>query len=302
MKFIIPHPLDLDEPARKRIYAYASASYDTIPHSEEEIIARISDADVITANYFTLTSKILKKCPNLRYIIVPAVGLDFVDLAYTSKHGIQVLNCPNHNAVAVAEHAFGLLLSLLRDVTRLQQLLTMGEWGGQKEYGLEINNKKVGLYGYGNIGKRIAQIAASFGAHVTHINSLSKRAEREKLLSSSDIIFLCLPYSNSTHGIIGRKELSLLKRSAILVNVARGKILDQEALIDSLLANRFRGYATDVFDDEPLVGAPDRKITELAKLPNVIATPHVGYRTIEARKRLGDEILNNLELCKRKLY
>lgn len=161
----------------------------------------------------------------------------------------------------------------------------------------ELKNKKLGLIGYGNIGKIIADLAQSIGMETTSTNSNSSDLELEILLKQSDVICVCAQLNKTTIGLLDKNKLALLSSNSYIVNVARGAIIDQKALIEILKNNMIAGAALDVFDGEPLTGVPNNEIIELAKLPNVLATPHTAGYTKESIIRLGDEVLQNIQAC-----
>jgi len=272
--------------------------FEDVPKTEKEIIARIKDAEVITANYIDITSTIIDSCPHLKYIVVPAVGYEWIDFRYAATKGIKVINSPTHNSLAVAEHAIALLFSAARNIYPAQSSLQAGRWQSRDFRGIELHGKKLGLVGYGNISKSIEAIAKGLGMDCSYVNSTSTSDELDDLLKNSDVMVICASLNDATRGLIDARRLSLLKPTAYVVNVARGAIVDQGALLDALQNRRIAGAALDVFTDEPLVGEPNDKIVELSKLPNVVATPHIGYNTEETTFRLGEEIYANLVACR----
>lgn len=296
MKIVIPDHIEISPEAAERIHQLPAQMYDDVP-DEAELINRIKDAEIITANYVDITPAIIDAAPKLKYIIVPAVGYEWVDHQYAATKGIKVLNCPTHNSQAVAELAVGLMFAVARRVVEANASLRSGAWQGKDYEGLELSGKKLGLVGYGNIGKRVEQMAQGLGMTVEHTNSKSSPEDIDKLLSESDVVTLCLPLNATTKGIINADRLALLKPTAILINVARGAVVDQAALVARLKDQAIAGAGLDVFNDEPLIGTPPAEIVELAKLPNVVATPHYGYNTAETAKRLGDELYAHLEAC-----
>ncbi|MBX6334753.1 hypothetical protein IRY61_05470 [Candidatus Saccharibacteria bacterium] len=277
--------------------ALGATVYDDTPSSEDEIIGRIRDAEVITANYIDITPNIIDQAKNLKYIIVPAVGFEWVDSAYAASKNIKVLNCPSYNSHAVAEHAIALLFAVSRRICEANTSLRNGAWQPQTLKGNEVWGKKLGLIGYGRVGKQIAKIAAGLGMSVSYVNSSSSPGDLDQLLINSDVIITCLPLNEETRQLIDQRRLMLLQPHAILINVGRGATIDQNALLRMLQEKRIKGAGLDVFDNEPLAGVPSEEIVAIANLPNVVATPHMAYNTEEAVNRLGQELIDNLKSC-----
>jgi len=297
MKVVITDKIDIDSDATEKLKQLPATVFEDVPKTNDEIIARIKDAEIVTANYIDITPSIIDACPKLKYIIVPAVGYEWVDYKYAASKGIKVINSPTHNSLAVAEHAIALLFATIRNLYPAQTSLQASKWQSRAFRGIELHGKKVGLIGYGNIGKNIESMAKGLGMDCSYINSTSTPGDIDVLLSNSDVVIVCASLNDATRGLIDARRLSLLKPSAYLVNVARGAIVDQDALMFSLREHKIKGAALDVFADEPLVGEPNGKIVELSKLPNVVTTPHIGYNTEETMRRLGEEIYANIAAC-----
>lgn len=297
MKTVFPDRIDLDETSRHKFETMGIQMYDDTPSDETVIIERIKDAEIITANFIDITSKAIDAAPNLKYIISPAVGYDWIDAAYAASKGIKVLNCPTQNAEAVAEHALALMLAVAHRITEADADLEQGNWNQQEFLGVELSHKKLGLVGYGKVGKLIEQKVSGLDMQVSHVNSSSSAEEVDALLQESDVVCLCLSLNDTSRGMIDERRLKLLKQSAILVNVARGALTDQAALLELLKNKAIRGAGLDVFQDEQFTNIAPESIVEIAKLPNVVATPHMAYNTEETMQRLGQELLANIESC-----
>jgi phosphoglycerate dehydrogenase-like enzyme len=297
MKVVITDKIDIDTEATEKLKQLPATIFEDVPKTDDEIITRAKDAEIITANYVDITPGIIDACPKLKYIIVPAVGYEWVDYKYAASKGIKVINSPTHNSLAVAEHAIALLFATIRNLYPAQTSLQAGKWQSRDFRGIELHGKKVGLIGYGNIGKNIEAMAKGLGMECSYVNSASTSSDIDVLLSSSDVVIVCASLNDATRGLIDARRLSLVKPSAYLVNVARGAIVDQDALMLSLREHKIAGAALDVFADEPLVGEPNGKIVELSKLPNVVATPHIAYNTEETTHRLGEETYANIVAC-----
>lgn len=296
MKIVILDKLDISEQYKNEIRNLGGEVFDDLP-DVAELKNRVKDAEIITANYVDITPDIIDAAPNLKYIIVPANGWEWVDADYAATKGITTLNAPTHSSQGVAEHAISLILATNRNIVAGSTELRSGKWSPQELVGYELAGKKLGLIGYGNVGTRIEKITAALGLEVTYTNSKSTSEDIDNLLSSSDFIIICAPLTDSTRNLIDERRLNLLKPTAILVNVGRGAIINQKALTETLKAKKIRGAGIDVFDGEPLTGTPSAEIVELASLPNVVATPHIAYNTTEIHDKQGAEILVDIKSC-----
>jgi phosphoglycerate dehydrogenase-like enzyme len=296
VKIVLPDKINISDKYKSKIRELGAEVFDDLP-DEAELKKRIKDAEIITASYVDITPDVIDAAPNLKYIVVPAVGYEWVDTEYAAEKGITTLNCPTFNSQAVAEHAISLLMAANRNIIVGVDELRAGKWNPQDLVGYELRGKELGLIGYGNVGKRIEKIASALGMNVSYVNSKSLSDEVDELLKNSDYVIICAPLNDGTRNLVDRRRLDLLKQTAILVNVGRGAVIDQNALIEALKSKRIRGAGLDVFDGEPLTGAPSDTIVEIAKLPNVVTTPHMAYNTEEINDKQGAEILANLQSC-----
>ena len=271
--------------------------YNDIPKTEEEIVNRIAGAELIAAAWVDITEPIIKSNPNLKYILVPGVGYDNVDVKAATEAKIKVINCPTHNIVAVAEYTLGLILIVTKKILAANTSLKAGNWNTQDYVGTELSGKKLGLIGYGNIGRKVAQLATSFGMEVSYANSQTPANQLDELIATADILSLHLPVTQQSKYLLDERRLNLMKESAYLINTARGAIADQKALLKVLKEKRIAGAALDVFENEPVAGKPSAEILELCQLDNVVATPHIAYNTEEAAIRLGEELIENIQAC-----
>lgn len=299
MKIVFTDFIDIPADQKRRFIDMGVTIYDDVPADEAAIIRRIKGAEIITANYTAITSKIIDAAPHLKYIIVPAVGYDWVDCKYAATKGIKVINCPAYNARAVAEHAMALLFATARRICEANTLLRAGEWQPAKLRGFELSGKKLGIVGYGNIGKHIEALGKGLGMDTQFVNSTSTADQLDTLLASSDVVILCLPLTEKTNHLLDTRRLALLKPDAVLINVARGEIVDQSALIAALKDGSIKAAGLDVFINEPLIGSPSNEIITIANMPNVVATPHMAYNTVESSERLGETLLKNIVACLR---
>src|SRR5262245_6353812 len=240
-----------------------------------------------------VTGEVLRATTTLKVVVRAGTGLDNVDAAAARDKGIEVYNTPNANSVSVAEIAFGLLLGFERHLPDAVKELREGRWEKVRFMGHEIAGRRMGLVGFGRIAREMATRARAFQMEVWAYDPVLekwpegfewvKRVELGELLVASDVLSLHVPFDEKTNGMIGAPELAKMKLDAVLINCARGGIVDEPALIEALKAKQVRGAVLDVFATEPPGDTP------LLDLPNVVATPHLGASTVEAQRRAGDE-------------
>lgn len=265
--------------------------------SKEEIIRLLPEYDVMLAIFHApIDREILDAGKKLKLISNYGVGYNNIDIEYARKKGIAVTNTPKSVNNPTAELALSLMLSAARRVAECNlKIRTEKEnmWGTMHNLGIGLENKTLGIIGMGNIGKNVALKAKAFGMQIIYYNDRTevpgyRRVNLETLLKESDFISLHTPLTPQTRHLIGEHELSLMKPTTILINTARGAIIDEKALAKALTQRRITGVALDVFEDEP-------HITEtLYGLDNVILTPHIGTGTIDARIAMGQEALDNI--------
>ncbi len=299
MKIVIPDSIHISDDAQmklKTLYSDFTFYQDTV-NVPEAIKDRIKDAEIITANFIDLTEEIINSAPKLKYIISPAKGFDWIDVRAATKRGIRVLNCPSYNSRAVAEHAIGLMFAVKRSIFQAQMSIINGEYNTHKFLGTEVNSNLLVTVGYGNVAKHIISMAHGLGMKTEYANSKTSSEDLDKLISISDVLVLCLPLNESTNGIINKNRIALMKKSAILINVARGLVVNQEALYEALKSNKIAGAGIDTFAKDETLSQARQDIIDFAKLSNVVATPHIAYNTIEASVRLGEELLRNIDSC-----
>jgi D-3-phosphoglycerate dehydrogenase / 2-oxoglutarate reductase len=257
-----------------------------------DLADRIGDYDAIIVRSGTqLTADLIDRAERLKVIGRAGVGVDNVDLEAASRRGIVVANAPQSTVVSAAEHTIALLLALARNVPQAHAALKDGRWERSRFAGLELADKTLGLVGFGRIGQQVARRARALEmrilAHDPYVapdrfrDLGAERAESlEELLAGSDFVSLHLTLTADTHNLIGRKQLEGAKDGVRIVNVARGELIDQDALVDALRSGKVAGAALDVFPEEPY-GGP------LLALDNVVVTPHLGASTQEAQDRAG---------------
>lgn len=299
MKIVIADELELQPEIIEEIKKLGEVTiYNDTPKEHEEILKRIQDAEIMTAKWMDINEEIIDQAPpHLKYIIVPAVGFDRIHVDAARKKGIAVLNCPTHNADAVANMTIGLLLNLTRQILPANTSLKNGQWTPFTFEGIELEGKKLGLIGHGNIAQKVGILAEKLGMNVTYTDSHTSSEDMDKILAESDVVSIHVPLMDSTRHLLDERRLRLMKKESYLINTARGAIIDQKALIQVLKDGQFAGVAIDVFDDEPLEGGPNEEIIELSKMDRVLATPHISFNTKETWVRMGHELLANIKSC-----
>ncbi|MES2200163.1 MAG: NAD(P)-dependent oxidoreductase [Chlamydiota bacterium] len=261
---------------------------DTRGLSDEELTDVVKEATALVLSNRPLNQKILASCSNLRFISVAFTGVDHIDAEEVQKKHILIKNAAGYATHAVAELVIGLTLELYRKIRQASEEISK-EKSGQFLLGKELFGKKVGILGGGAIGNETARLFEAFGCKVSSYHRGASTLE--EILKTSDIISLHLPLSVETKHFINKDRLSLMKTTAILINTARGPIVDQEALLSALTKKSLAGAALDVFEKEPPLSLDH----PLLSAPNVLLTPHIGYRTEEAVFRKATLALNNLK-------
>jgi len=240
-----------------------------------------------------VTAEVLRGAPSLEVVVRAGTGLDNVDVAAARERGVAVHNTPAANSISVAELTLGLIVAFERHVAPAAADLAAGRWEKTRFAGRELSGRRLGLVGFGRIGREVALRARAFEMEVVACDPVLTEWPRafewvralplDELLAASDIVSLHLPLLPETRNRIGARELGLMRKDAVLVNAARGGIVDEAALLAALQGGRLRGAVLDVFAVEPPGASP------LLALPNVLATPHLGASTAEAQRRAGDE-------------
>ena len=245
----------------------------------------VADADALIINW-KLPDDALAHAQQLRVISFLGTGAaDHLDLAQAERRGIDVRTVSGYSNDAVAEHTLGLLLALARGTSARDRELRRGEWRPQT--GMQLSGKRLGLLGYGGIGQRVAELGTAFGMDVIawtrsgRVDGPARVAELAEVLRTSDVVSLHLALTPETTGFLGAEALAQLRPGALLVNTARGALVDERALVDALDAGVRGGYATDVFAVEPA-----RPGSPIIAHPRVVATPHIGYATADAEAEL----------------
>jgi D-3-phosphoglycerate dehydrogenase len=278
------------------VQVLAQAGYEVIERSGlagSELGTALAGSDALLVRGATkVTRDVIAKANGLRAVARAGSGVDNIDLAACREKGIAVFNAPGANAVSVAEHAWALILALFRRIPEAAASMRAGRWDKADLGGREVRGKTLGVVGFGRIGQEVGRIGLAFGCHVLAHDPLVdvedtvagvSASSLDDLLAVSDIVTLHAPLLPETRGLLSAERLSRLKPTAVLVNCARGDLVDEAALERVLADGKLAGAGLDVFTVEP---PGDRAIL---RLPNVVATPHVAASTPEAQKRAGIE-------------
>jgi D-3-phosphoglycerate dehydrogenase len=257
------------------------------PGNRAELIARVRPADAIVLDYSVLDAEVLSHCERLRFISFLGIGYaSCIDVATATARGILIANTPDYGATSVAEHALGMILALTRHIGAGHVSMREGRWEPGRFQGIELREKILGVVGLGPIGMEMARLGAGLGMRLLGWTRRPgpERAQHglvlvslEELFGRADVVSLHLSYSPDTAGIISRALLERMRPGAWFVNTARARLVDNAALADLLRRGHLAGAAVDVHEEEP----PSRPYP-LLDLPNVLATPHIGYNTAEA--------------------
>ena len=301
MKLVILEPLGVEQ---EKLLALAEEkltdrveieAYDTRVTDADALAERAKGADIVVLSNLPFRKEVMERCPKLKMISVAFTGVDHVDMDYCRERGILVSNCAGYSNTAVSELVFGLALSLYRRIIDCDRAVREGK-DKTGLTGLELSGKTFGVIGMGAIGTRTAKLAEAFGCHVLGYNRSPRQiegvrmVELDELLKESDIISLHVPLTEQTRGLIGEREIGLMKQNAILINTARGPVVDSAALAAALREGRLAGAAVDVYETEPPIAQDHPLLTA----PNVVATPHVAFATKEALYQRAVIVFDNV--------
>lgn len=262
----------------------------------------LKDAEILVSNKVLIDSEVIANSKRLRLISVAATGVNNIDLAATKQRGIQVCNVRGYATSSVVQHVFSLILSLNRKLVSYQRSVANGDWSHSDFFCYlgepisELEGKTIGIVGYGELGKAVAKVARCFGMKVllARRDTADKREGRidlDMLLSQADVVTLHCPLTETNRNLIGEKEFSLMKPDAMLINTARGGLVDEAALLQALEKQQITAAALDVLEEEP--PAADNALLDYQS-DNLIITPHIAWASRESRQRLVDEIAENI--------
>ncbi len=271
------------------------AEVDEASDAEEQLIAALPGVELAITQMGPFTERVLEAAPDLKFLVCCRGGPVNVNVPAATKRGVIVASTPGRNAGAAAEHAVTLMLGALRKLPQLQKTLEQGEWRSDlyayDDCGSELDGATVGLVGYGAIGRRVARVMLAFGARVLVVDPAIDPAappegtevvELDDLLRQSDVVSLHARLTDQTRGMIGAEQLALMPRGGVLVNSARGGLLDYDATVDALESGQLGAAAFDVFPVEPL---PEG--SRLLTAPNIVMTPHLAGATKQTAHRAG---------------
>ena len=270
----------------------------------DQVVERLRDATIAICNKLPLRSETLAQLPSLRLIAVAATGVDNIDLEFCRTHNIAVCNGRNYATTSLPEHVMTLVFALRRNLVAYREDVVRDEWQKAKQFCLlnhsinDLRESTIGIIGYGALGKATANLARAVGMNVLiaeHKNAnviRNARVSFEEVLRRSDVVSLHCPLTETTRNLVGPAEFAMMKPNAILINTARGALIDEEALVDALQRKTIAGAGIDVLRTEP----PAEGNPLLAKnLPNLIVTPHIAWASREAMQTLADQVVDNLE-------
>jgi len=262
-----------------------------------EVVQRARDADIVLTNKTPLDARAIAALPRLRFISVLATGYDVVDVAAARARNVPVSNVPEYGTESVAQHTFALLLELCNQTGRHAAAVTAGEWSRSPDFSfwksplVELAGSTMGVVGNGRIGRRVGDIARGFGMRVVHASAREPRSPQLlELFATADVVSLHCPLTAENARFVDRALLRSMKRSAFLVNTARGGLIDEHALRAALDAGEIAGAGLDVVSREPI----DPR-SPLLGAPNIVITPHLAWASLAARQRLMGETARNVE-------
>ncbi|ASJ05807.1 hydroxyacid dehydrogenase [Thermococcus barossii] len=298
MKVLVAAPLH-----ERAIEVLKNAGFEVIYEEypdEEKLVELVGDVDaIIVRSKPKVTRRVIEAAPKLKVIGRAGVGLDNIDLEAAKERGIKVVNSPGASSRSVAELAVALMFAVARKIAFADRKMREGVWAKKQCMGMELEGKTLGIVGFGRIGYSIAKIARALGMNVLLYDPYpnEERAREvggkfvplEELLKESDVVTLHVPLVEQTYHLINEERLRLMKPTAILINAARGAVVDTNALVKALREGWIAGAGLDVFEEEPLP-----KDHPLTKLDNVVLTPHIGASTVEAQMRAGVQVAEQI--------
>lgn len=304
MKITIVEPLGISKASFEKLKEEFEASGNVFSYymdrneDAEVLVERMKDADIVVISNIKLTAEVLGKCPNLKMLSVAFTGLDHIDLDYCKQKSIDVFNASGYSTVAVAELAIGLMLDVYRKITEMDT--TTRNLGGRGMFlGRELHGKTVGVVGTGAIGLQTIRLLLAFGCNVIAYSRTEKDEAKawgvryvslDTLMAEADIVTLHVPATKETSKLIDADKIALMKSTAVLINTARGAVVDNEALAFALKEGKIAGAGIDVYENEP----PLAKDYALLSAPNAVLLPHVAYATREAFDIRADIVMNTV--------
>lgn len=298
MLIVLPDAAFFPDECRRRLEKLGEVRiFEGRPESLEAFLARLEGADVALVTHFRLPPAVFEATA-LKLVSLARTGYDDVDLEAAARHGVAVANAPGYSNEAVAEHVFAMLLAFLRKIREADRSVREGCFECTGFEGRELAGKTIGVVGMGRIGRLVAEIAACFGMDVVAYDLRPpprpiegiRLVSLDRLYEESDFITVHLPLTPETEGLIGREAFGRMKGGAVLVNTARGRVVDEDALVCALEGGLVAGACLDVFPEEPLP-----RDSPLPCLDNVLLTPHIAYNTAEAKRQSMEVATGNIE-------
>lgn len=304
MRITVLEPLGISEQYMNSLIApfkekgHEVVVYENRIDEKEELKKRASGAQVLVLANMPVPREVFSSDESLKMVSVAFTGVDHIDMAYCREKGVMVCNAAGYSTNSVAELAFGLMISVLRNIVPIDN----GTRNGKTKAGFsqhELYGKTIGIIGTGAIGLKVAEIAKAFGCNViAYSRTVKKEAEAlgvryvslDELMRDSDIVTIHTPLNNETKGLIDSGKIALMKPGAVLINTARGPIVDYQALAEALKKGDIAGAGIDVFENEP----PIEGSHPLFKAPHVVVTPHIGFATAEAINRRAQITFDNI--------
>ncbi len=273
--------------------------------SIKETKERVKDADIVVVNKIPMNAETLSEAKNLKLVCVSATGTNNIDFDYMKSRGIEVRNVAGYSTEAVVQHTFAMFFYVYEHLSYYDSYVKYGQYeksGMFSHFGYaydELCGKTWGIIGLGSIGRRVAEVAKAFGCRVIYYSTGGKnnndkfeRRELNELLKESDIISIHCPLNDATKGLIGEKQFEIMKKSAFLLNLGRGGIVDEQALFDALVNEKITGAALDVLEKEPI--SEENPLYKIKDSNRLLITPHMGWGPREARQRCVDGVLKNI--------
>ena len=272
----------------------------------EKNAERLRDADIVVMNKIKMNEELLKDAHHLKLICVTATGADCIDLEYTTKRGIAVSNVRGYSTEAVVQHTFAIFFYLWEKLRWYDEYVKSGAYAKARGFGCypelfhELSGRTWGIVGLGNIGQRVAEVAKCFGCEVIYYSTSGKnengqyqRVGWEELLRRSDVVSIHAPLNEKTKGLMGREAFSSMKKTAILLNLGRGAIVDNLALTEALEQGDIAAAGLDVLDREPI--AEDNPLNRIRDSRKLLITPHIAWAAVESRQRCVREVYENIK-------
>lgn len=267
--------------------------------SKDDLMKKIKNYDALIVRSGTKVTKDVIENSNLKIIGRAGVGLDNIDVKAARERGIEIVNSPEASTISVAELVFGSLISLIRHIHHAHLSVIRGKWERNKFIGNELYGKSLGIIGFGRIGKEVAMRARAFGMKIIVYDPAitvedtrefnAEYSDLDNLLKNSDIVTLHIPLTEKTRNLIDERKIELMKDGAIIVNIARGGVVSEDALYRALKDGKLRGAVLDVYECEPIENSP------LCSLDNVVLTPHLGASTDEAQINAGLVVVEKIK-------